>query len=110
MLSILSSYVSLDPHVFVSATYSHSLRNLFFILGCLEPDTHYDNNDVDYSSDVDDVESCQMFCTGKSEYFTFGDSGTECYCKSSNSEPFYQMGTVSGETNCTKGMFIAVII
>ena len=84
--------------------------NPFFFLGCLEPDTHYDNHDVDYSSDVQDVESCQMFCTGKSQYFTYGDLGTECYCKSSNSEPFHQMDTVSGETNCTAGMFVAVII
>ena len=77
------------------------------IIDCLyEPDTHYDLYDVDYSSDIPNLQSCKAFCKSKSKFFTYGleERGrTECYCKSSNAKSFTQPGTVSGVTNCMFG-------
>ena len=75
------------------------------IIDCLfEPDTHYGLYDVDYSSDITNLQSCKTFCKAKSKFFTYGETGrTGCYCKSSNAKSFTQPGTVSGATNCMSG-------
>ena len=73
------------------------------ILGCaFESGIHYEGYDViyGYSSDIPDLPSCLSFCEAKSRFFTFNEGFHECYCKSSNANPFVEGGTVSGETGC----------
>lgn len=71
------------------------------IIGCAyESGIHYDGHDVDYSSYIPDLPSCLSYCKETSRFFTYDEGGNECYCKSSNVNPFVEEGTVSGESGC----------
>ena len=77
---------------------------LSIILGCTyESGIHYESYDVDYSPFMPDLQGCLLFCESKSRFFTYDEIGYECYCKSSNAEPFEEEGTVSGESGCPTG-------
>ena len=58
---------------------------------------------MDFSSFMPDLQSCRSFCDGKSRFFTYDLNEAECFCKSSNVEPFVEESSVSGETGCLPG-------
>ena len=84
----------------VSCTLS---ENIFSHVGCaFEPSIHYNNSDVD-SSYAFDLPGCLSFCKNLSRFFTYDEGTGECYCKSSNTEPFVDGDAVSGEAGCPPG-------
>ena len=68
-------------------------------------DTRFEANDADHSSDIPNLNSCKDFCIGKSEFFTYADYDTECWCKYSNAETSTSPGDLSGEINCYPGQW-----